>query len=96
MVIMEIRYRKSYQKDFQKLPAKIKVVAVRRIQKFIDDPFDPQLNNHALKGVLSHFRSINITGDYRAIFRTLFRHLVGEYVTMPGFLADHSGLCRVV
>lgn len=49
------------------------------MQKHIDEklllfgknPFDPILNNHSLQGKFLGYRSINITGDYRAIFRLL-------------------------
>lgn len=33
------------------------------------DRDDPKLNNHVLRGKLRGLRSINITGDWRAIFR---------------------------
>jgi mRNA-degrading endonuclease YafQ of YafQ-DinJ toxin-antitoxin module len=39
-----------------------------RIKLFVKEPFHPLLNNHPLKGKLGEYRSINITGDYRAVF----------------------------
>ena len=33
------------------------------------NPYDLRLNNHILSGKWSGYRSINITGDWRAIFR---------------------------
>ncbi len=40
-----------------------------RLEIFIEDPFDPRLRNHPLKGKLKGYRSINITGDWRALFK---------------------------
>jgi mRNA-degrading endonuclease YafQ of YafQ-DinJ toxin-antitoxin module len=36
---------------------------------FVNNPFDKILNNHALNWDYEWFRSINITWDYRVIFR---------------------------
>lgn len=36
---------------------------------FIKDKYDPRLNNHPLKWDFFGLRSINLTGDYRIIFR---------------------------
>ena len=42
-----------------------------RLAIFMQNKKDPILNNHKLKGKSKGFRSINITGDYRAIFQEL-------------------------
>lgn len=34
----------------------------------MQDPFHEILNNHSLKGKYKGYRSINISGDYRAIY----------------------------
>jgi addiction module RelE/StbE family toxin len=36
---------------------------------FISNRFHPLLNNHPLNGKYTGYRSINITGDWRAIFK---------------------------
>ena len=36
---------------------------------FLRDEFNPVLNNHALKGRWLGYRSINVTGNVRAIFK---------------------------
>ena len=35
----------------------------------MSDEFDPILNNHALKGKYLGYRSINITGDLRVLYK---------------------------
>jgi mRNA-degrading endonuclease YafQ of YafQ-DinJ toxin-antitoxin module len=51
-----------------KLPAKIEIAFYAKLAIFLANKFDPRLNNHELEGEYAGFRSINITGDYRAIF----------------------------
>lgn len=38
---------------------------------FSKDPYNPQLNNHMLKREWAGYRSINVTVDYRAIYREI-------------------------
>lgn len=66
---MIISKTSGFKKSFQKLPQKIQEKFVERIFLFEKDQFDPVLNNHALKGSYSGYRSINITGDIRAIYK---------------------------
>jgi mRNA-degrading endonuclease YafQ of YafQ-DinJ toxin-antitoxin module len=43
------------------------------LQLFKRDPEDGQLRNHALGGIYTGYSSIDITGDYRAIFKVFKR-----------------------
>jgi len=38
---------------------------------FVADPFDQQLRNHALSGKYIGLRSIDITGDIRAVYELI-------------------------
>ncbi|MDO8498676.1 MAG: type II toxin-antitoxin system mRNA interferase toxin, RelE/StbE family [bacterium] len=66
---MNISYHRDFKKDFKKLSDKIKRKFTEKILLFEKDEFEPVLNNHTLKGNYSGYRSINITGDLRAIYR---------------------------
>jgi len=66
---MKIDYKKSYIKSFSKLDNKIKKKAIERIALFMLTPLETVLNNHSLVWKYQGFRSINITGDYRAVFK---------------------------
>ncbi|PID34910.1 MAG: type II toxin-antitoxin system mRNA interferase toxin, RelE/StbE family [candidate division SR1 bacterium] len=68
---MRILRHKLFLKSFDKVPKKIQYQAIERLEIFLDHPFDPILRNHALKGKWIGFRSIDISGDYRIIFREL-------------------------
>ena len=66
---MIINYHKEFTKNYKKLPAKTQEKFKQRQLLFEKDEFDPVLNNHPLKGKYGGYRSINITGDLRAVFR---------------------------
>lgn len=65
---MTIKYSKQFKKQFQKLSRKDQERFWERLDWFILDTFDVRLNNHLLQGKLQGHRSINITGDIRAIY----------------------------
>ncbi len=65
---MVIEYEKQFGKAFKKLLPKIKEKFFERLEIFIKNKFDYILNNHSVDPVYPGCRSIDITGDYRAIF----------------------------
>ncbi len=68
---MRVDYHKGFKKQFQKLSSKIREHFKHRLILFIDNPFDPVLQNHPLHGRWDGFRSINVTGDIRAIYQEI-------------------------
>lgn len=66
---MKIDYHKDFIKSYKKLPKKIQNKFKVRQLLFEKDEFNPVLNNHGLKGKWEGYRSINVSGDMRAIFR---------------------------
>lgn len=66
---MQIYLHKKFYKDYAKLKPKIKQKFKEKRNLFIVDEFNVVLNNHGLKGKWLGYRSINITGDVRAIFK---------------------------
>lgn len=63
-----IHLHKKFEKRYTKLPPNIKEQFKIRRDLFLKDPFHPLLNNHSVEKVFPGSRSINITGDYRAVF----------------------------
>ena len=67
---MRVQLHRNFVKKYKKF---------RIIQKQIDErlalfrirPFDPILKNHGLSGKYQGYRSINITGDFRAIYEQI-------------------------
>ena len=66
---MRISYNKDFTKKFIRHPKKIKDKFKERLILFEKNEFNPILNNHALTGKYKGYRSINVSGDVRAVFR---------------------------
>ena len=84
---MEVRFHKRFKKDYKKLAEKDRRQFQRRLGVFLRDPFEPTLNNHVLKGKYRGYRSINISGDIRALYEPLKKD-VALFVTV----GSHSHL----
>ncbi len=65
---MEIRFHKNFKKRFQKIPVKTQEQFYQRLDVFLLDKFNKTLNNHSVEKAYPNCRSINVSGDYRAIF----------------------------
>lgn len=83
-----INYSKKFEKQLKKAPLEIKIAFRNRRELFIQDPFHPQLNNHQLTGKFKGSRSINITGDWRAIYSEFNDSIIFE------MLGTHSQLYK--
>ena len=65
---MQILLHRNFLKDYARLPKKSRNKFKERRNLFIVNPFDPLLSNHSVDAAYPGWRSINITGDYRALF----------------------------
>ncbi len=73
---MKIILDDRFVKRFDKLPKKIKEQFQERRDLFLKNPFHPLLDNHALHGAYAGYRSINITGNFRAIYEPIRQDIV--------------------
>lgn len=89
---MKIKFTKSFKKQYQKAPSKIQKIFDRKITLFIKNRYNPLLRNHALSGKLRGYKSINITGDWRAIFIENKRNK--KVVAIFVLLGTHSKLYK--
>ena len=65
---MKIEFHKHFKKRYKKIPAKIRSQFKERLFIFEETPFHPLLNNHPLTGDRNGQWSINVAGDWRAIY----------------------------
>ena len=65
---MTIAYSKAFMKQAKKLSPDLRRKLQQKIKLFSTNPLDPTLRNHALKGKYKEYRSIDITGDVRALY----------------------------
>lgn len=86
-VSMIIRFHKNFEKQYKKLNHRQKARTKERLQIFLENPFDPRLNNDPLKGKYLDYRSVNISGDLRAIYK-----FVSEDEAIFVALGTHSEL----
>jgi len=84
---MIIKFSKTFIKQRKKVSVKVQEMVDERIELFIENPADPLLNLHKLRGVLRKYHSINISGDWRAIIKNS-----REEVVVFMFLGTHSEL----
>ena len=68
---MKAFFHKNFSKSYQRLPAKAKKQFEKRLKLFLEDPSHVLLNNHALHGEWKNYRSINIAGNLRAIYKPI-------------------------
>ena len=85
---MKIDYTKRFLKQYYKQPIKVQQQFQDRINIFKTNPLDPKLRNHPLKGKYSKYKSINITGDIRALYT---ENSDGKIVLFA-FIGSHSQL----
>ncbi len=65
---MKIKYKRKFKKQYARASKKIKRAFEKRLKLFLKNPHNPILHNHQLSGQLKEYRSINITGDWRAFY----------------------------
>jgi addiction module RelE/StbE family toxin len=65
---MTISYSKAFLKQAKKLNPALRQKLHDKIKTFSDNPLHPTLRNHALKGKYKEYRSIDVTGDIRALY----------------------------
>lgn len=68
---MNIVFSSQFKKNLKTLPKKIQDKFFNSLEKFSNDIFDSSLKNHKLHGIYKNHRSINITGDIRAVYEQI-------------------------
>jgi addiction module RelE/StbE family toxin len=65
---MQLAYSNTFIKQAKKLPPEVRRKLQARIVLFSENPLNPTLRNHALRGRYKDYRSIDVTGDVRALY----------------------------
>ena len=73
---MRVQYLKAFNKQFKKLDLSIKRHFKERRDLFLNNPSHLLLDNHPLHPPFEGSRSINVTGNFRAIFKQIEKDLV--------------------
>ena len=86
---MNVVFHKRFDKMAAKLSPKVKIKMIERVTLFSKDPLHYTLRNHALNTPYEGSFSIDVTGDYRAIY-----YLVDEQTAMFTHIGTHSQLYK--
>jgi len=87
--MMSIRFHRNFEKQYKKLGDKEKKKFKQNINIFLNDEFNPILNNHPLKGKHKGYRSLNVTGDIRAVYK---QEIKGKVIFIA--INKHSNLYK--
>jgi len=88
-----VKYSRRFEKQIKKAPLEVKITFLKRRKLFLKNHFHPLLNNHILTGEYSGKRSINITGDWRAIYSET-KDTKGQTIIIFEVLGTHSQLYK--
>ncbi len=66
---MTIQFHRNFEKQYRKLRSNQQKKVQERLSLFLRNQFDPILNNHPLRGKYQDYRSVNVGGDLRAIYK---------------------------
>lgn len=87
-----IEFTSSFDKQRKATPPEVKKAFRETLALFLEDPNHPTLRNHALKGKLAGYRSIDVTQDYRTLFKetragerkVITFHMIGTHEELYG------------
>ena len=86
---MEYKLHKNFIKAYKKLTIKLQNITKEKLIIFYNNPLSEELNNHKLNGKFKEYYSINITGDYRAIYKK-----IGKKFVIFTIIGTHSELYK--
>src|SRR3954465_9071875 len=67
----DITFLDPFDKQLKNAPAEKQNAFVDTLELFLEDPHHPQLRNHELREKCAGLRSIDVTGDWRAVFKEI-------------------------
>lgn len=89
---MRRQYDPAFIKALKKVDVRIRKSFKERIAIFAKNPYDQQLNNHALREPYEGLRSIDITNDYRAVYEEITEN--DEEIAYFSILGTHYELYK--
>lgn len=87
---MKVDYSKDFISKLKKMDIRIRKSFRERIVIFQENPDEPSLKNHRLRYPYQGLRSIDITNDYRAIYKEMI--VEEDTVAYFSILGTHNDL----
>ncbi len=87
-----IKYTTLFNKQRETAPLEIKIAFRETLEMFLENPHQPQLRNYSLKEEYSGYNSIDVTDDWRALFKVresktqtiITFHILGTHIQLYG------------
>jgi mRNA-degrading endonuclease YafQ of YafQ-DinJ toxin-antitoxin module len=87
-----IKYTSLFNKQLKSAPLEIKIAFKEVRELFLENPTHPHLRNHLLRELYTGYRSIDITGNFRAFFKitesksqpVITFHILGTHTQLYG------------
>lgn len=87
-----IEYTTLFNKQRKAAPLEIKIAFREVLELFLDDSTHPYLRNHVLRDKFAGHRSIDVTDDWRALFKikksktktVITFHILGTHIQLYG------------
>lgn len=89
---MDVFFSSTFKKQYKKVNSSIRNSFQVKLTLFLQDKNNSQLRNHALKGKYMGLRSINVTGDWRALYKE--ENEKGETIVIFILLGTHGQLYK--
>ncbi|PIS21686.1 hypothetical protein COY33_01380 [candidate division WWE3 bacterium CG_4_10_14_0_2_um_filter_42_7] len=90
MKVTRVDYSKKFIRELKRAPREVKVAFRSRAELLLQNRNHPLLNNHSFLGKYENHRSINVSGDWRAIYQELDSGRLIFFIA----LGTHSQLCK--
>lgn len=87
---MIVKYSPAFFDKLKKIDVRVRKSVKERILLFSKNPNNPQLNNHSLRREYKGYKSINITADWRALYKEM--QLKEETIAYFVLLGTHDEL----
>ncbi len=90
--LLRIEFSERFNKQRKEASLEVKVAFLEALELFQDNPNHPQLRNHPLKERHSGYNSIDVTEDWRALFKiresktqtVITFHVLGTHTQLYG------------
>ena len=89
---MDVLFSTTFKKQYKKTTSSIKNSFQIKLNIFIQDKNNYQLRSHSLKGEFKGLKSINITGDWRALYKEAIEN--DQVIITFVLLGTHSQLYK--
>lgn len=85
MNLKKVKYSPAFLKGFKRFPKNQLKFLAQKEKIFLQNPFDPRLKTHKLKGELSDFYSFSISYHWRIVF-----HFESDNIVVFDMIGTHE------